>query len=226
MAESLPKIGECGHTYQGEVDGALTCYKCGEVLQDRYCSGEIPPPPNREFEDNFSLTPFNEIIYDLKERGLISPEVLFSCERMIEKMKTTTKRLPQNYEIYVVLKCAREIDYPLLTIEICEYFQVQPSFLSRFEKQFGDIKPLHAINYLHRVCDCLKIPFKLQKKIKSSFLFASEVVLSKNNILIGACILYHCDFISVKDLSVIVFSPKNVLYKWAKKVRELCQKHM
>jgi len=226
MAGNASKVGICGHKYQGEVEGSLTCYQCGEVIQERFCSEEFPlPPPQANFHD-FPQTPFNEIIYEIKERGLISPEVFLKCEREVCEMRKISKRLPQNYEMYTVLKCARELEYPLLTSEICQYFQVAPSILTKFEKQFGIIKPLHAVNYLHRVCDCLKIPFSTQTKIKKTFLFISEQILCKNNILIGVCILLHCKFICVKDISEIIYSPKNVLYKWVKKVRELSQKHM
>ena len=171
---------KCEHKYSGEIEGFLTCFQCGVVLEKMiFESMDRILPSSPKSKINFG------VLHELLERGMINHEILRETKILVTAWCEEKKPYKKYHIIYGVFKTARANDYPLCLKELCAFFGEKNNVITKMEKVFGEVKNINPVNLINRVCGLLKIPFPIQKKIESKFSHLQKVI-SLNDIYICA----------------------------------------
>lgn len=191
---------KCEHKYSGEIEGFLTCFHCGLALQENVF--EAQEISNHLYSSPKYKINFN-VLYELLERGLINKEILEETKILVTNWYNEKKPYKKYQIIYGVFRTAREKDYPLSLREVCDFFGIKVTVMSKMEKIFGEVKNINPLNLINRYCGFFKIPMSTQKKIISKFLHLQKVIYVQDIYLCALCFKIYLPDIDVKSLAYV-----------------------
>lgn len=215
MAESKGDDSKCMHLENGEVEGYLTCFLCGSVLE--YQTFENTHSLNCLKTHSSNLHSDSHMLEEIYYKNIISYELFNQCNYYVMKWKKADVPLRKYHVPFSIYYCSRKINFPISLREISELFKISVKEICMLEKYLDFDCDVSFNSYLNKYASILGVSFQEQEKIKKQFSPMCKNFNCSINIFCAAVLFIHTsDLDSIANVTKIT---KFTIKKWGNYIK-------